>query len=58
MNEFLFRLRNAESCVLVKAPDIGFAILIAKKQLGSYFNDVVQITNAEWKAVKDGSPEV
>ncbi len=58
MIEFLFRLRGAESCVLVKAPDICLAILIAKRQLGSYFYDVVEITNANWKEVKDGSPKV
>lgn len=58
MTEFLFRLRTAESPgVIVKAPDISFAIVIAKKQLGSFFKEVVSITNAEWEA-KYGSSEV
>ena len=58
MVEFLFRLRGSESRVLVKAPDIAFAILIAKKQLGSFFKEVVEITNAGWEAHKNGSSEV
>ena len=49
MKEYLFLIRGSESPLMVRAPDLAWAVSLAKKQLGSHFREVVQIVDAAWR---------